>query len=171
MLSKSLEKALNAQVNAEFWSAYLYLSMSAHFTSNGLPGFANWMYVQYQEEVSHALKFFRYIQERGGKATLAAIEKVPTTWKSALNVFEDTLKHEQIVTGLINNLMDMAINEKDFATQSMLKWYIDEQVEEEANAQALIDSLKLINNDGYGLYSLDKELLTRIFTDATQASE
>jgi ferritin len=167
MLSKLLEKELNDQVNYEFWSAQLYLSMSAHFADQGLPGFAHWMYVQYQEEMTHAIKFFKYVIERGGKAELSSIAAVPTSWTSPLDVMVDTMQHEQKVTERINHLADTAVSEKDHASQSMLRWFIDEQVEEEANVKAIVDTLKLIKDNGYAIYSLDKELATRVFVDAT----
>lgn len=167
MLSKKIEDALNAQINAELWSAYLYLSMSAHFAANGYPGFANWFEVQFKEEQDHAMIFFNYIIARGGKVTLKPIDKVTTTWKTPLAAFEDTLKHEQKVTGMINNLYALATTEKDYASQSMLKWFIDEQVEEEESAQAMIDSLSLIKDNGFGLYTLDKELGARTYTQAS----
>jgi ferritin len=169
MLSKLLEKELNEQINYEFWSAQLYLSMSAHFADQGLPGFAHWMYVQYQEEVTHAIKFFNYVIERGGKVLLTSIATVPTSWESPLKVVEETLEHEQKVSGRINHLADTAVAEKDHATQSMLRWFIDEQVEEEANVKAIVDTLKLVKDNGYGVYTLDKELASRVFVDATLA--
>ena len=164
MLSKKLEEALNAQINAEFWSAYLYLLMSADFASKGLPGFANWMEIQFKEEQDHAMKFLNYILSRGGKVELKPIAKVEKSWKSPLAAFKSTLEHEQVVTKLINDLYALATEEKDYATQSMLKWFIDEQVEEEENAQALIDTLTLLDGNGYGIYQLDKELAARVYT-------
>lgn len=167
MISKKVEETINKQINAELWSAYLYLSMSAYFSSMGLSGFANWMRIQWQEEVAHALKFFDYLNERGGHATLTAIADVPKTWDGPLVAFEEVLKHEYHVTSLINNLMDVAIEEKDHATKSMLQWYVDEQVEEEANAQAIIDNLRLVGGKGDGLLLLDRELKLRVFVDPT----
>lgn len=167
MITKKMEEALNAQINAEMWSANIYLSMSAYFSANGLPGFASWMKVQHLEEKDHAVKFFDYIVARGGRVLVAAVAEVQTNWENALNVFEDTLKHEQHVTSLINNLMEVAISEKDHATQSMLKWYIDEQVEEEETVQGIIDALRMIKDNGYGLYMLDKELSSRTYTPLT----
>ena len=169
MLSKLLEKEINDQINYEFWSAQLYLSMSAHFSDLGLPGFAHWMYIQYQEETTHAIKFFNYVIERGGKAVVQPIKEVPTNWDSVLSVFEETMEHEQKVTARINHLADTAVAEKDHATQSMLRWFIDEQVEEEANVKAIVDTLKLVKDNGYAIYSLDKELAARVFVDSTQA--
>lgn len=158
MVSKKLEKAINEQINAEFWSAYLYLSMSAHFSNEGLPGVANWFRIQFQEEQDHALKFMNYLISKGNKVELKPIEKVATSWKSVLNAFEDTLKHEKVVTGLINNLVALARSENDYATENMLQWFVNEQVEEEETAQGMIDALKLIGDNGFGIYTMDKEL-------------
>jgi len=163
MLSKKLEEALNAQVNAEFWSLYLYLSMSSDFAVKGLPGFANWMNVQFQEEKDHAIKFFNYIISRGGRPDLRPISEVQKEWKSPLEAFQNALEHEQVVTKLINNLYTLATEDQDYATQSTLKWFIDEQVEEEDNARAIIDKLKMIGDNGYGIYQLDKELALRVY--------
>lgn len=171
MLNPRVQNAINEQINAEIWSAYMYLSMSSYLASEGLNGFANWMRVQWQEEISHAMKFFDYLIERGAQPILKPIAAVPEKWNGPLNVMEETLKHEQHVTSLINNIMDVAIEEKDHATKSMLQWFIDEQVEEEANAQELIDSLKLIGDKGHGIFMLDKDLKTRQFVDETQAAE
>ncbi len=164
MISKKIEEALNAQINAEMWSAYLYLSMAAWCHSNGQSGMGHWFEVQFKEEQDHAQIFFNYIVQRGGKVQLRAIDPVPTEWNNILDVFESTLKHENKVTGLINNLFALTLQENDFATQSMLKWFIDEQVEEEDNAQTIIDNLKMIKDNGYGLYMLDKELGARAYT-------
>lgn len=164
MLSKKLEAALNAQINAEFWSAYLYLSMSAYFAAEGKPGFANWFEIQFKEEQDHAMKFFKYVVERGGKVELKPIEEVTLSWESPLAAFKDTLKHEQIVTGLINDLVSLAKDEKDYATESFLKWFVDEQVEEESTAQGFIDALEMIKDNGFGIYTLDKELAGRAYT-------
>jgi len=167
MISKKVEDAINKQINAELWSAYLYLSMSTYFANEGLSGFANWMRIQWQEETAHALKFFDYLIERNGKPVLKAIETVPNKWKSPLNVFEEVLKHEQHVTALINNLMDVAIEQKDHAAKSMLQWFVDEQVEEEANVHAIIDNLKLVQGQGNGMFLIDRELKLRVFVDPT----
>lgn len=164
MLSKKLEAALNAQINAEFWSAYLYLSMSAYFAADGKAGFANWFEIQFKEEQDHAMKFFKYVVERGGKVELKPIEEVTLEWESPLAAFKDTLKHEQIVTGLINDLVSLAKDEKDYATESFLKWFVDEQVEEESTAQGFIDALEMIKDNGFGIYTLDKELGGRSYT-------
>lgn len=161
MLSKKMEEALNAQINAEFWSAYLYLSMSAYFAADGKPGFANWFKVQFDEEQEHALKLFNYVIERSGTVDLKPITKVAHKWKSPLDAFEDTLKHEKEVTAMINNLVTLARSENDYATESMLQWFVDEQVEEESTAQSYIDALKMIKDNGFGIYTLDKELQGR----------
>lgn len=166
-----MQNEINDQINAEFWSAYLYLSMSAWYTQQNLPGLANWMYVQYQEEISHGMKMFRYIHERGGVVTLKPIEKVDTAWKSASDAFKATIEHERKVTSLINGLMDTAHEIRDYATINFLNWYIDEQVEEEANADELYHKLLMIENDPAALYALDKELSTRVFVDATLNKE
>ncbi len=166
MLKKKVEDALNAQINAEMWSAYLYLSMSAYCYANNMPGFGHWFDIQYQEETDHAKIFFNYVVQRDGRVELKPIDAVPTEWKSPLDVFESTLSHEQKVTSLINDLFALSTEEKDFATQSMLKWFIDEQVEEEDNARTIIDNLKMIKDNGYGLYMLDKELAARTYTQA-----
>lgn len=163
MLSKKMEEALNAQINAEFWSAYLYLSMSTHFSAAGNTGFANWFEVQFQEEQAHATILMRYVLSRGAKVTLAPIAEVKTAWSSPLEAFQDTLEHEKKVTAMIHNLYAVASAENDYATQSMLKWFVDEQVEEEASAQELIDALTMIQGNGFGLYMLDKELKSRTY--------
>jgi ferritin len=171
MIKEKMLNALNEQINAEQYSALLYLSMSAYFSSNGLPGFANWMYIQFQEEMTHANKFFNYVNERGGKVQLKAIEQMPTEFDGVIDIFEKTQAHEQHVTSLINKLVDIAIEERDHATQSFLKWFVDEQVEEEANVQEILDTLKLINGQGNGIFMLDREMRQRVFVDTTQAAE
>lgn len=163
MLSEKLQSALNAQVNAEMWSAYLYLSMSLDAASKGNKGVANWFYVQFQEEQAHARIFTNYILSRGGKVTLAPISPVPTEWDSPLSAFKDTLAHERKVTAMINNLCDIAAQEKDYATSNMLAWFVDEQVEEEGNAQELIDSAEKVKDNAGALYMLDKELAGRTY--------
>ncbi len=164
MLNKKLELELNKQVNAEFYSAYLYLSMSAFLASKNLSGFSNWMKVQFEEEQFHALKLYQYILDRGGRVELEKIEKPKTEWTNIVNVFEEVLAHEEKITSLINNLVDLAIQEKDHATVNMLQWFVEEQVEEEANASDLLGQLKLIQGKGSGLYMIDKELKQRVFT-------
>ena len=166
MISKKLQDALNAQINAEMWSAYLYLSMSGEAESKGLKGFGNWCFIQFREEQDHARILMNYLLARGGQVLLAPIAEVRTSWGSQLEAFEDTLAHEKKVTAMINNLYDMAVTEKDHATASMLKWFIDEQVEEEESATTIIDSLKLVSGDKMGVFMLDKELATRTYTQA-----
>ena len=170
MISKKIEEALNAQITAEFWSAYLYLSMSANFAVKGNPGFANWFNIQFKEEQDHAQIFIKYLLSRGGKVALSPIEAVKTEWESPLDAYKDTLEHEKKVTSMINNLYALASAENDYATQSMLKWFIDEQVEEEETAQGLIDSLTMIKDNGFGIYMLDKELSARTYTQAAPLS-
>jgi ferritin len=168
MLSKKMQDALNEQINAELWSAYLYLSMSAYFEDKNLPGFANWMKVQWQEEISHAMKLFDYVNERGGRALLKPIAEVKTDWNNATEVFSETLDHERHVSSLIDNLVNIAISEKDHATNNMLQWFVAEQVEEEANAEELLEQLKMIDGFGHGMLMLDRELSQRTFVDETQ---
>jgi ferritin len=169
MLSQNMEQALNKQLNAELYSAYLYLSMAAYYYSLNLNGFANWMTVQNQEETMHAMKFYNYINERGGRINLDKIDGPPTNWNSPLEVFEETLKHEEKVTGLINNLVDLAIAERDHAANAFLQWFVTEQVEEEASANEVIQNLKLAGNDPHSLFMLDRELGTRVFTPPAAA--
>jgi ferritin len=169
-INKKVEDVLNKQVNAEYWSAYLYLSMSAWCESKGLKGFANWMRVQFQEETSHALKIHDYVLNRSGEIKLQPIAAVETSWKSILHVFEETYKHECAVTDMIANCYEVALAEKDHATASMLKWFIDEQTEEESNALEIIDQLKLLGEKGDGIFFLDKELASRTFVDATKSA-
>ncbi|WP_299580229.1 ferritin [uncultured Sunxiuqinia sp.] len=169
MLKDQVLKALNKQINAEMHSAYLYLSMSAYFEDKGLGGFANWMKVQYKEELSHALKIFDFVNERNGRVLLEPIDGVPTDFGGIIDVFEKTLAHEQKVTQMIDELMDVAVAASDHATQSFLQWFVDEQVEEESNVNELLDNLRLIDGQGNGLFMLNRELQGRTFVDATQA--
>jgi ferritin len=164
MLSKKMEKALNEQVNAELYSAYLYLSMEAYFKSLNLNGFANWMRVQTQEEITHAMKIYEFIDERGGRISLKAIDGPQTKWDSPLAVFKAVYEHEQKVTGLINNLVNLAIEEKDHATNTFLQWFVNEQVEEESSADQLVQQLKMMENAPGGMFMLDRELGQRVFT-------
>ena len=165
MIKKPLENALNEQINAEFHSAYIYLSMSSYFLSVGLGGYANWMRVQYQEELAHTTRFFDYVNERGGRVKLSPIQEVQVDFSGIVDVFEKTLEHEQIVTGMIDHLMDLSIQESDHATKSFLQWFVDEQVEEEANVEQILNNLKLINGEGQGLLMMDREMQTRIFVN------
>jgi ferritin len=162
MISQKLQDAMNSQIQAELYSAYLYLSMSAYCESKNLGGFAHWMKMQYQEETSHAMKFMDYLQERGGTVALKAIEAPPTEFGTPLEVFEQTLAHEIHVTNLINKLYEAALEEKDYAAQIFLQWFINEQVEEEASATAVLERLKIIGDKSTGaILYLDKELRKR----------
>ena len=167
MISEKMEKAFNDQINAEFYSEYLYLSMLSYFETLNLKGFVNWMTVQIQEEHAHAMGMFNYVHERGGKVELEAIEKPETKWESPLEVFEHVLKHEQLVTSKINALMDVAESEKDRAALSFLDWYLKEQVEEESNVGGVLATLKLIKDDAKALLMLDKDLAARTFNAPT----
>ena len=161
MLSEKLQSALNAQINAEMWSAYLYLSMSMDAAAKGNKGAANWFSVQFQEEQAHARIFIDHIISRGGTVTLAPIAEVQTKWDSLMDAFKDTLAHERKVTAMIHNLCDMAAAEKDYATSNMLTWFVDEQVEEEENAQELIDIMEKVSGNAAAFYMFDKELASR----------
>lgn len=163
MLNQKIQDAINEQINAEFYSAYLYLSMAQYFEAEGLSGFANWFNVQFREEQDHAIILMNYVNQRGGRVLLKAIDAVPTTWDSYQAVFEATLEHEQKVTALINGLYALAVEEKDYATRDRLGWFVNEQVEEEDNCRALIDKLRLIGNNGMGLYMLGNELAARTY--------
>ncbi|MCD6239587.1 MAG: ferritin [Thermotogae bacterium] len=163
MISKKIEEAINKQINEEMFSSYLYLSMTAYFDSLNLKGFANWMMVQQKEEMDHAMKFYRYLVERGGRVKLYEIKEPLHEWNSPLHAFEDTLKHEKHITECINDLVELAEKEKDRATFNLLQWYVDEQVEEEANDEEIINYLKLIAESGNGLLMLDRELAKRTY--------
>jgi ferritin len=170
MIEKKMEKAINEQINAELYSSYLYLSMSAYFSSINLNGFSGWMHTQAQEELVHAMKFYDYVIERGGSVTLTKIEAPPTEWDSPLDVFQYTYQHEQKVTGLINALVDVAASLKDHATTVFLQWFVEEQVEEEASASEAVETLQLIGDSKQGLFMLDKEMGQRppLFTMQTK---
>ena len=168
MINKKVEKALNEQINNEIFSAYLYLSMSAHSTYLGLKGFANWFMIQYQEEMEHAMKFYDYINDRGGKVILLPVKQPDSEFDSPMDMFQKTLAHEQFITKCINDLVDLAIEEKDHATQILLQWYVTEQIEEEGNDNDIIAKLELIGENGNGLLMLDKELSVRIYTPPTK---
>ncbi len=164
MLKKKMQKALNQQINAEMYSAYLYLSMESYFQSISLGGFATWMRGQVQEELLHGMKFYDFVNERGGRVTLELIDKPETSWKGPLAAFRHILKHEQMVTVLINDLVDLAEQEKDHATRIFLQWFVTEQVEEEASVGEIVDKLELIKDNSSGLFLLDAELSKRAFT-------
>lgn len=171
MLNQKMVDALNGQMSNEFYSAYLYLSMSAASATMGLKGAANWFMVQYQEEIVHFMKFYNYVLSQGGVVTLAAVKMPPSVFKSLQDMFEQTLKHEQFITKCINELSDMAINEKDHASAILLQWYVTEQVEEEANDNDVLARLRLVGKDGNGLFMLDKDLATRVFTPPATAAD
>lgn len=170
MLSQEMQKALNDQVNAELHSAYIYLSMAAYFESVDLPGFATWMKVQVQEELFHADKFYNFIVERDGRALMQPIEGVPSEWDSPLAAFQAALEHERYITGRINDLVTLALKTGDHATHNFLQWFVNEQVEEEANAKGVVQQLKLIGKDGAGLFMVDRELGQRVFVLPTAAT-
>ena len=163
MISQNLHNAINAQINAELWSAYLYLSMSLDAETKGYKGVANWFYVQFQEEQAHARIFMNYLNSRDAKVELQPIEAVPTAWNSVLDMFQQTLQHEKKVTLLINNLAFIANEDRDFASINRLVWFIDEQVEEEESAREMIAAFEAVENNKYGMYMLDKELATRVY--------
>ncbi|MBR4037534.1 MAG: ferritin [Tidjanibacter sp.] len=167
MLSTKLHNAINDQINAELWSAYLYLSMSLDAEAKGLKGVANWFYVQWQEEQDHARILMNYLSSRDAKVELKPIAEVRTEWSSVLEMFTETLRHEKVVTGLINNLAKIAAEDHDYASTNMLVWFIDEQVEEEESARDMIFAAESVEGNKYGLYQLDKELASRTYTQAS----
>jgi len=158
VLSKKMEEALNKQINAELYSAYLYLAMAAYFESANLSGFAKWMELQAEEEKQHAMKLYHYVVERGGRILLEAIQQPQSSWESPLDAFNAVYTHEQHVTSLIYNLVDIAKAEKDYATEVMLHWFIKEQVEEEANASSILERIKMVKDSVNGILQYDKIL-------------
>jgi ferritin len=158
MLSDKLQKALNDQIKHELYSAYLYLSMSAHFEAAGFPGFAKWTRMQAGEEQEHAMKFYDFVNDRMGRVTLQGIDAPPATFGSALEIFESIYAHEQKVTSLINGLYEIALAEKDYPAQVMLQWFINEQVEEEKNASAIVDQLKMAGDRPGNLMYIDRHV-------------
>jgi ferritin len=162
MINQTIQDALNEQIKHELESAYLYLSMAAYFESVNLQGFAHWMRLQHQEETAHGMKLFNYLNDRGGRVRLQAIAQPQTDFASSLEVFEQALTHEQKVTALINNLYDLAIKHNDHATQIHLQWFITEQVEEEKNAQDVVDKLKMAADHPGALFLLDQQLASRM---------
>lgn len=169
MLNAKIEEVLNQQINAELFSSYLYLSMSAYFESQNLKGMANWMRIQAQEENAHAMKLFDFINERGGRVTLAKIEAPQVEWASPLAAFQGAYEHECKISGLINGLVDLAFSEKDHATNAFLQWFVTEQVEEEASVLEIAEKLKLAGDQGGMLFMLDRELEQRALPPATTA--
>ncbi len=158
MIDEEMEEALNQQINAEFYSAYIYLSMASEFASRSLDGFETWMHSQFIEEINHGMRLYQYVNSRGGRVELEAIEKPKIEWDSPLEMFKEAYEHEQYVTGRINELADLAEKKNDRATLQMLQWFIDEQVEEEESSEAIVDKLEMIGDDYRGLMMLDKEL-------------
>lgn len=163
MVSTKMEFTLNQQLNDEFFSSYLYLSMAAYFESVSLMGFANWMHVQVKEENFHAMKFYNFISERGGRIKLHQIDVPKTEWNNAAELFDEVLEHEKKITKSINELINLALEEKDHATNIFLQWFITEQVEEEANVNNVINKLKLMADAPGGLFMIDNELAQRVF--------
>lgn len=161
MIKKKMQDALNQQINEEMYSAYLYLAMAAQFDAMNLSGFSHWMEKQAQEEMEHAMKFYRFINERGGRVELKPINGPQIEWDSAAKMMSDSLAHEQHITGCIHNLVDLATQEKDYATMNMLQWFVDEQVEEEASVSDIVEKLNLIGDRGQAIFMLDRELGAR----------
>ena len=161
MIGKAVQDAINAQIAHEFYASYLYLAMSAYFETINLPGFARWMRAQSEEEREHAMKFFDYLNDRGGSVELAAIAQPPGEFQSPLDVFQQALEHERKVTGLIHRLYELALKESDYATQAHLQWFITEQVEEEKNASQVIEQIKMTGGQPGALFVLDRELAAR----------
>lgn len=163
MIPDKITKAFNEQIMHEFYSAYLYLSIAAWLESEGLEGMARWMRVQVMEEMTHAMKFFDHILERGGKPELLAIEKPPVKWESPLAAFKDALKHEEFISGKINELMTLSLAENDHGSRTMLQWFVDEQVEEEDNASKNVYNVEMVGDRGQGLLMVDREMGARVF--------
>ena len=167
MLSKKLHDAINAQINAELWSAYLYLSMSMDAEDKGCKGVANWFFVQFREEQDHARILMNLLNSRECKVELKPIEAVETKWESVLAMYKKTLEHEKVVTSLINNLVAIAHEDRDYASINSLQWFVDEQVEEEESARDMILAVEAVEDNKYGMYMLDKDLATRTYTQAS----
>ncbi len=170
MINEKIEKALNAQLNKEFFSSYLYLSMSSYFESKNLTGMAAWMKIQANEEYLHAMKFYAYILQKKGRVILTSIETPKSEWKSVLDVFEATYTHEEFITESIDELVNLSLEVKDHATNNFLQWFVTEQVEEEANVTKIIDDLKMIGDNNYGVFMLDRELAARQPSPQTPAA-
>ena len=168
MLNRRILDKLNKQMNAELYSAYLYLSMSAYFESVNMTGCANWMRVQAQEEMTHTMKFYSFIVERDGRIKMSSIKAPPDEWNSPLDAFESAYAHEQKVTGMVNDLVNIAIEVKDHATNSFLQWFVNEQVEEEASAERIIQKIKLMGDASGAMFMIDNELGQRIFVHPTE---
>ncbi|MFC1498017.1 ferritin [Verrucomicrobiota bacterium] len=164
MISKKMTEALNNQITAELYSSYLYMAMSSYSSFIGLKGAASWYHVQAQEEMTHALRLYNYVNSVGEHAVLGAIDKPQAEYKSLMHMFEETLKHEKKVTSMINDLVNLAAEENDHATEIFLQWFVNEQVEEEENVNEVLSRLKLAGEDGGGLFMVDNELAARVFT-------
>ncbi len=164
MIDEKMQDALNQQVAAEFYSAYLYLSMSSYLDSIDMPGASNWMRVQYREEIAHGEKIFDYVMERDGRALLKAFDAPPVAWNSALEVFQGAYEHEQKVTAMLGRLLELARELKDHATEFFLQWFITEQVEEEASVKAIVQQLRLVDGSKNGHFMVDRELASRTFS-------
>ena len=162
-MSRELFKAINDQINAELWSAYLYLSRSMDCEAKGYKGIANWFYVQFQEEQDHARIFMNYLNSRDEKVVLLPIAEVQTEWDSVLDMYKDTLNHEKKVTAMINNIAAIAEKDRDYASINRIVWFIDEQVEEEEAAREMITTFEAVEGNKYGMYMIDKELATRTY--------
>jgi len=158
MINQTMQDAMNKQIQAELYSSYIYLSMAAYYETQNLPGFANWMYLQADEERAHAMKFFNHIVERGGQVALLAIDAPPVEFDSALAAFKMAYDHERKVTGLIHNLYKLALEQNDFPALSMLQWFVDEQVEEEDSTLSVVEQLEMIGDHKVGLFMMDREL-------------
>lgn len=169
MIKETLQNAINAQIIREMYSSNLYLSMAAYYATINLNGFANWMRIQAEEELFHALKFFDYVLDRGGHVALGAIDAPKVVWDNAITPFEEAYEHEQKVTAWIHDLMELAHQEKDYAAISFLNWFVDEQVEEEKNTSEILDRLHLSGDSKASLFMLDNELKTRVFTPPATA--
>ena len=165
MIDKKLEKMINDQINYETYSAYIYLAMGAYFDAKNLPGFANWMKVQWQEELFHAKKMYLYLLDKGGRPFYTAIPDPGKEWKSAKAVFEHALEHEKIVTSRINAIKSAAMKLNDHATSVFYNWFVNEQVEEEKNVSEIIQKIDFIGEKGPGAYMLDKKLAARVFVE------
>lgn len=166
MISEKMRNVINEQINKELFSSYLYLSMSAYFENKNLKGFAHWTRVQALEESTHALKFYDYLNGRGGRVELTQIQAPKTQWSSILEIFEEIYDHEQKVTASVNNVAYVAFEERDFAAQAYIQWFVNEQVEEESNVAGIIEQLKLIGDNSSGIFMIDKDLAARVFVPA-----
>ena len=171
MISQKMQDAINAQINREMYSAYLYLSMASWCESHDLPGFANWMVVQAKEELIHSQMMFKFVLDRDGRVLLQPIGGPKTEWDSSVAVFQEVLEHEQSVTRHIHELVDIATGEKDHATANFLQWFVSEQVEEEASARAVLQQVRLVGDAPGGLFLVDRELARRVFTVPAAAAE